>query len=116
MKKLGRAIKNARLDTGLEIIDLAKAANMHPETIASIELGKMVPRVDVLCIIAGKVHVNKDHLLALAGKVSPDVINMILKNAEKLCWAIRKLDKISDEDLGNVMAELRLMPTKEATP
>lgn len=63
LKRLGKAIKDARKSKGLTQMDLAFSMDMSMNTISYIELGKIAPKIDTLLKITKVLNMDLKELI-----------------------------------------------------
>lgn len=77
---------------------------VQPCYLSKIELGQVAPpaepRVVQLAHILGE---DEDELLARAGKLSTDLVNIINKRPRLMAAAIRKMQSLTDEELARLV-------------
>ncbi len=58
-------LKQLRLEANIKQLDLAKALNTTQRRISYLEIGKIEPDLETLCLIANYFNVSTDYLLGL---------------------------------------------------
>jgi transcriptional regulator with XRE-family HTH domain len=87
---------------------LAAKLNIQPSYISKVELGQVPPPSEATIIrLAEALHEDTDILLALAGKVSADLRQVILKRPKLFADLIRQLKDAPDHALLRVVREVR---------
>jgi transcriptional regulator with XRE-family HTH domain len=76
-KSLGQQVRDARVDADQTLRGLARDLGLSPSYLNDIEFDRRVPSTEVLQLIAGRLELSLDALLAAAGRVG------IAKDAEQ---------------------------------
>ena len=71
MEGFGKAVRQLRLEAGLNQRDLAAAAGFHQATISMVERDERTPRIDVLLGICRALAVTPDQLFRRANLLPP---------------------------------------------
>jgi len=86
----GDHIQSIRQDRDLSQSELAGQVGIDHTYLSKIENGHMEPSSDTLLQIADELEADADKLLAMAGKVPPDVMS-ILVDQPGLCKEVRAM-------------------------
>jgi|SRR5271157_5128505 len=71
-RSLGETIRAARLATGRSLREVARTLQITPSYFSDIENDRRVPSEDVLQKFADLLHLDFDHLMAIAGRFGED--------------------------------------------
>ena len=81
--RCGRKIRALRKAAGMSLRDLAGEADLDYTYLSKIERGKSPsPSTEALIRIADALDADADRLLALAGKIAPDVEQMLIEHPD----------------------------------
>lgn len=86
---------------------VAQRIAVEPSYLSKVERGREVPSEPKLHRLADELGVNRDVLLALAGKVSTDLQRVIRKRPELFAQVIRDLARLPDHAVLRVVREVR---------
>ena len=86
---------------------VAQRIAVEPSYLSKVERGREVPSELKLHRLADELGVNRDVLLALAGKVSTDLQRVIRKRPELFAQVIRDLARLPDHAVLRVVREVR---------
>ena len=79
----GTRVRTLREEAGLSLRKLAKLLGMSPAYLSKLERDLLPPPSgEYICSIADVLETNKDDLLAIAGKIAPDIIEKIIKKPQ----------------------------------
>jgi len=88
--KAGEFIRQTRLTKGYSLREFANMVDVSPTYMSKIERGEFAPpSADKIIVIANKLGLNSDLLLAMAGKLSPELTEMILTHPAEISNLIR---------------------------
>ena len=91
-KTFGTLVRQLRLQKGYSLRELARRIGLSPNFLSKMELGHFPPPGEKkIVLIAETLEQNKDELLALAGKVSSDLIEIILQRPKETAALLRRL-------------------------
>lgn len=113
MSKFGERIRARREALGAEspeygLRKVASRAGISPTYLSRLENGKAEPpSAEVIEALAVELDDNPDVLLAMAGKVSPRLVEIIAKRPELFADVIEKLDQLPDHAIVRVVREVR---------
>ena len=105
-----RRKREARLpqDSNFSVRKFAKMLGIQPSYISRIELGEVPPpSEETILKMAAALHENPDVLLAMAGKVSADLRQVILKRPLLFADLIRQLKDATDHTVLRMVREVR---------
>lgn len=80
LNTLGDEIREARMKAGKRLRPFAEELELAPSYLSDIENDRRVPSEEVMKRIAGKLSLNFDHLMALAGRFGEEAERYIKKN------------------------------------
>jgi transcriptional regulator with XRE-family HTH domain len=91
-KAFGTLVRQLRLQKGYSLRELARRIGLSPNFLSKMELGHFPPPGEKkIVLIAETLEQNTDELLALAGKVSSDLIEIILQRSKETTALLRRL-------------------------
>jgi transcriptional regulator with XRE-family HTH domain len=91
-KTFGTLVRQLRLQKGYSLRELARRIDLSPNFLSKMELGHFPPPGEKkIVLIAEHLEQNKDEMLALAGKVSSDLIEIILQRPKETAALLRRL-------------------------
>lgn len=96
-KEFGEFIRQHRLELvpHITLREFARKIGISPTYLSRIERGEFdPPSEEIICNIAKELKVNKDELLALAGKISSDLTDIIIKYHELIPTWVRMQARI----------------------
>ena len=83
-KTFGTLVRQLRAQIGYSLRELARRVDLSPNFLSKMELGHFPPPGEqIIVLIAETLDQNKDEMLALAGKVSSDLIEIILQRPKE---------------------------------
>jgi ribosome-binding protein aMBF1 (putative translation factor) len=112
----GEQIAEARKGTGRSLRDLAAAIGRSPSYLNDIEHGRRVPSSDVVTELAEALHLDRDVLLAAAGRVG-DGAEEYMRATPNAGVLLRKVSNagLSNEDLARLIGDAeKLIKNREA--
>lgn len=86
---------------------VAARLGIEPSYLSKLERGELAPGEDLLCRIADELGGDKDVWLALGGKVSQDLREIIAKRPALFASIIRELREMPDDALVRMAREVR---------
>jgi HTH-type transcriptional regulator, competence development regulator len=90
-KTFGTLVRQLHAQIGYSLRELARRVDLSPNFLSKMELGHFPPPGEqIIVLIAETLDQNKDEMLALAGKVSSDLIEIILQRPKET-GAVRPL-------------------------
>lgn len=99
--------KRRKDDDRFTLRQFAKAMGVSPTYLCKVEKGNFPPPSEERIIsIAKGLGEDPDTLLALAGKVDPNLIKIILKHPQVMPGLIRKTGKMNRESLGKLLLSI----------
>jgi transcriptional regulator with XRE-family HTH domain len=91
-KAFGTLVRQLRLHKGYSLRELARRIDVSPNFLSKMELGHFPPPGEKkIVLIAEILEQNADELLALAGKVSSDLVEIILQRPKETAALLRRL-------------------------
>ncbi|WP_373533417.1 helix-turn-helix domain-containing protein [Vampirovibrio sp.] len=92
-KTFGPYIRQVRLQRGNTLRGFARAVQLSPNFVSSMERGLVPPPSEpTIQRIAELLAENPDELLAMAGKISPDLVEIILQKPRETATLLRRLN------------------------
>src|SRR5882724_11816798 len=92
-KSFGALVRQLREAQGYSLRAFAREIGVSGNFLSEMERGRFAPPSEgKIALIAEKLGKNKDELLALAGKVSSDVIEIILQRPKDLTTLLRRFE------------------------
>jgi transcriptional regulator with XRE-family HTH domain len=87
----GETVRNKRLEKNISLNKFAKMVGVSAPFISKMEVGDWnAPKEENIIKMAEILEINKDELLALAGKVGSDLQNRVLENPSMFASLLRK--------------------------
>lgn len=98
----------AQNDDRYTLRQVAKRVELEPAYLSKIERGEFPPpSEEAICRLAKDLGLDRDVLLAMAGKVSSDLQAIILKRPMLFSELIRQLKKVPDRAILKIVREVR---------
>jgi transcriptional regulator with XRE-family HTH domain len=95
-------------DKRFSVRQVAARVSMEPAYLSKIERGEVAPPSEAtICRIAGELDLDPDVLLALAGKVSSDLQEIIRKRPLLFSALLREMQEITDDHILKLVREVR---------
>ena len=97
----GRVLRNLRESEGVGLRELSEVVGMSPAYLSMVERDELAPPAqDKVLAIAIALDQDRDVFFALAGRVAPDLPNIIMKHPREMATLVRatrglSLDKIA---------------------
>ncbi len=92
MNEFGNLVRKERKNKDISLRKFAEMMGVSPTYISLLERGELNPPSEELTIkIADSLSLDRDYLLGKAGKVSSDIINIIISNPIYFADQIRSL-------------------------
>ena len=112
VSSLGNHIRQCREklkteDKTFSLRQVAQRVEVEPSYLSKVERGLEVPSESTVRRIAEELGANADVMLALAGKVSSDLQQVIRKRPELFAQLIRDLAQLPDHAVLRVVREVR---------
>ncbi len=83
-KTFGTLVRQLRLPTGYSLRELARRVGLSPNFLSKMELGDFPPSGEQkIVVIAETLEQNTDEMLAMAGKVSSDLVEIIVRRPKE---------------------------------
>ena len=96
------------LDAQFGLRRIAAEIGIQPSYLSKVERGLVPPPSDATIVrLAKALALDRDELLALAGKISPDVRRTILKRPRLLAGLVRQFAKVPDQAVLRVIQRAR---------
>ena len=93
MSEFGKYLRKIREQQNLSLRGLGRRVGLSASYICKIELGEFKPpSEEKIKAISDALGQDQDHMLALAGRVSSDLVEIILKNPAGIARALRAHD------------------------
>jgi PTS system nitrogen regulatory IIA component len=113
-RTLGEVLRDARVEAGASLRDLAKKLDIAPSYLSDIENDRRVPAEDVLRSLAEELDLKFDDLMARAGRVGGDAERYMKQHPTAGVLFRRISDKrLADEDLKKLLSTVEKMGTKK---
>jgi len=91
MNSFGEFVRNTRLDLNIGLREFATKLDLSSAFISKMEVGDFKPpKEENIKKMARILKVDEDELLARAGKVSSEIINLIISNPKYYIEILRK--------------------------
>ena len=91
----GKKIRELRKQKGISLRKFAQVVDISTTYLSVIETGEIVPSEDKIRTIAKALGIDEDELLHAGGKISTEIITIILKNPREFARAIRAMARLS---------------------
>jgi len=116
-KTFGALVRQLRLSRGDSLREFAKEIGTSANFLSGMETGKLAPAgEEKIKRIAELLGQDKDEMLALAGKVSSDVLEIIQQNPKEMSALLRRLNHASPSRIKNYTTEMVSSDTIEFYP
>lgn len=100
--------KLRKTDPTYSLRKVAHRIQVEPAYLSKIERGEVAPPSEKKIVaLAEELNLEPNDLLAKAGKVSSDLLEIIQKRPKLFAELIQKLDSKSDEEIQNTIREIR---------
>jgi HTH-type transcriptional regulator, competence development regulator len=97
-----------QLDSAYSLRQMAQRIGVEPSYLSKIERDEFPPpSEEKICLLAKELDEDVDLLLALAGKVSADLLAIILKRPKLMSDLLRQLKKLPDKSIVRIAREAR---------
>lgn len=104
----GSFVRGHREEKGLGLREMAGMIGVSPTYLSKVERDQFDPPAeDKVIAIAEVLSVDRDELLALAGKVATDVTDAVKRRPKQLSAFLRTTQDMSDDELDKLMKKLR---------
>ncbi len=95
-------------DPSFSLRKLADRVGIQPSYLSKIERGTQAPPgEETICRIADELGLDRDALLALAGKVSADLLEVILERPTLVAELIRSIKRLPAQRVSELAREVR---------
>ena len=96
VNRFGRAVRKQRLEMGFGLRELARQVPMSPAYLSKIERGQFnPPGEEKIKKIADLLELDRDRLLALAGRLSSDLPKAILQDVAQWTEMVRNMKDLN---------------------
>ncbi len=95
------------VDRSFSLRQVAGRIDVQPSYLSKVERGSETPSEQKIRLLAQELNQDEDVLLALAGKVSTDLQQVIRKRPELFARVIRELATLPDHAVFRVVREVR---------
>ncbi len=114
-RSLGETIRAARLATGRSLREVARTLQITPSYFSDIENDRRVPSEDVLQKFADLLHLDFDHLMAIAGRFGEDA-ERYLRRHPTAGVLFRKITQqnLRDDELQKLLEEVEQFGRKRS--
>lgn len=113
MTQFGEYIRQVRetllvSDRSFSLRQVAQRVGIEPAYLSKVERGEVAPPSEMtICRIAEELGQDGDVLLAMAGKVSKDLLDIIRKRPQLFAELLKQLKDAPDEAIYKVVREVR---------
>ncbi len=107
MKHFGQYIRQVREDNGLSLRKVAEMIEITPSLLSKIERGIENASEEVIINLAKQYQLNEDILLAMNGKVSSKLKEIIIARPEIFSKILYELEKQPDHALLRITREVK---------
>jgi HTH-type transcriptional regulator, competence development regulator len=105
----GEFIRQSRLTLGYSLRGMANKLDIEPMYLSRVERDITTPRDDLMVSLAGILNINIDILMGIAGKITPDILDIILQNPGEISRLLRAISKF---DTAKVVKLAKLIEDK----
>lgn len=109
---LGDLIRDARVDAGLSLRELARRIEMAPSYVSDIENDRRVPSEPVLQRIAQELDLNFEELVALGGRIGAKAERLVRRSPEAV-RLFRTASGLGEEELRKLRKRAEQMVKKK---
>jgi transcriptional regulator with XRE-family HTH domain len=103
-----RREERKKADRAFSLRQVAMRIGVEPSYLSKLERGERAPlSEEKLCALAVEIGEDPDILLAMNGKVSKDIRNIIMKRPRLFAELIRELKEIPDQAVLRIVREVR---------
>jgi transcriptional regulator with XRE-family HTH domain len=105
-----RTVREEKLQTdrSFSLRQVAQRIGIEPAYLSKIERGDFAPpSEEVIRKLAGELNENPDVLLAMAGKVSKELLSVIMKRPKLIGDLIRQIDEMPDQAILKIVREVK---------
>lgn len=107
-EKFGAFIRREREVREIGLREMAKKIGVSPTYLSKVERDEFSPPAeDKVRAIAGIIECDADELLAMAGRVSSDISEIIKRHPVQLAALLRTANGLSAEDIARLAEEAR---------
>jgi transcriptional regulator with XRE-family HTH domain len=109
----GKLIRKSRLqaqtkDRKYSLRKTAERVGIQPSYLSKIERGELPPPgEDVICKLSKELNLDTDVMLAMAGKVSTELLEVIRSRPELFATLLRELKSVPDHAVLKLVREVR---------
>lgn len=109
----GKLIRKSRLqaqsqDRAFSLRKTAERVGIQPSYLSKIERGELPPPgEDVICKLSKELNLDTDVMLAMAGKVSTELLDVIRRRPELFATLLRELKSAPDHAILKLVREVR---------
>ena len=113
MNEFGKYVRQKREelvqnDRSFSLRQVAGRIGIEPAYLSKIERGEFAPpSEEVIRKLAGELSENQDILLALAGKVSKDLLEVIVKRPKLIADLLRQVREMPDHAVLRIVREVK---------
>ena len=113
-KSFGELIREQREARKISLRNFAKRVDLSPTFISKMERGEMLPpSEDKIKAIAAALELDPDEMLALAGKVSSDLPEIIRQHPREMATFLRTARSLSAEQIQDLTRKLTQQDEEE---
>jgi HTH-type transcriptional regulator, competence development regulator len=116
-KAFGTLVRQLRLQKGYSLRELARRVGLSPNFLSKMELGHFPPPGEQKIVLMAEIlEQNADELLALAGKVSSDLLEIIWQRPKETAALLRRLRHAPARKIAAAKAGLAASQTSPKFP
>ena len=105
--KFGAYVRRVREGRGIGLREMARKIGVSPTYVSMIERDEFPPPAEnKIKAIAEVLGLNIDELLAIAGKIPSDLVQIIKKHPEEMAIIIRGTDAMSEEERAKTIKKI----------
>jgi transcriptional regulator with XRE-family HTH domain len=110
VKTFGATVRKLREQQGISLRKFAEQVGISPTFVSKVERGEFAPpgeeKVRRMAQLLGQ---DEDAFLALAGKVSSDLPEIVQDRPQLMATFLRKAGKLSDESIQKLLKQMEKM-------
>ena len=112
----GATVRRLREEKKIGLRKFAQMVGMSPTYLSKVERDEFAPPAeDKVRAIAGALGQDADELLALAGRLSSDLANIIQRHPREMATFLREANGLSAEDMERLSEQARRLKKGEGT-
>ena len=104
----GRVLRNLRESEGVGLRELSQVVGMSPAYLSMVERDELAPPAqDKVLALAIALDQDRDVFLALAGRVAPDLPNIIMKHPREMATLVRATRGLSRDKIESLTRQAK---------